>query len=413
MSRRIAVALLLCHSAFSLQPSAFGADWPQWRGPARDGKTPEAVAPWGKDGLKTLWKAPFGEGHSSPVVAGGKVFVLSKDKDDEVVTALDAATGKQLWRKAYRAPFNNQFGNGPRATPLADGKRVYTLGATGILTAWDAETGAEVWKADTFKQFNATNLFFGVSSSPVLDGERLIVEVGGQPGASVVALDRADGKVLWKAGDDRSSYASPALLGTGPDREAVCVCFREVLSLNPETGAVRWSFPLKTKHDENAVTPVSAAGLTVISSLDTGLRGLRTVARDAKTAAEVVWVNKDINCYFSTPVAHGDTLFAVHGGTYLISKAKLSAIDAKTGKELWTKPEIGDLHGSLILTGNDKLLLLTDRGILLLLEPSAEGYKELASAKVCGTTWVHPAVADGRIYVKDGEGLRCLELPKP
>jgi outer membrane protein assembly factor BamB len=400
MTRPTSLLLSLC-----VLSSAAAADWPQWRGAGRDGVSPETVAAWPEDGPPVKWKHPFGEGHSSPVVADGKVFVLSKSGDDEVVTALDAATGERKWEHKYPAPFTNQFGNGPRGTPTYDAGKLYTLGATGKLHCFDAATGKVIWSVDTFAEFRATNLFFGVSTSPLVDGPRLLVNVGGK-GASVVAFDKADGKVLWKAGDDRASYASPQIVRTpAAGTQVVFVTFREVLSVAPADGKVLWKIPLKTRNDENAVTPLAFGDTVIVSSVSGGLLALRPTPADGVHGVETVWHNKDVSCYFSSPVLVGGRIFAVHG-----APAKLTCLDAATGKVLWSEPNIGLLHASLLAAG-DHLLMLNDVGKLYLLDARGRKYRELADpVKVCAATWVHPALADGRLYVKDAVELRCLEM---
>src|SRR5436309_3145766 len=183
-----------------LGASAPAADWPQWLGPNRDGSSPEKVEPW-KGDLKVLWRKPVGEGHSSPVVAGGKVFLFTrvKDKEAEEVTAYDARTGEPVWTKSYeRSPFRSLFGAGPQGTPsVVDGK-VYTFGATGVLSCCNAADGKNLWRVDTLKTFAADNLRFGAATSPLVEGDLVLVNVGGK-GASVVAFKKDSGEVAWKA----------------------------------------------------------------------------------------------------------------------------------------------------------------------------------------------------------------------
>jgi outer membrane protein assembly factor BamB len=404
MTRRSPTALAAVCGSAALAAITSAADWPQWRGPNRDGVSPESVSAWGKAGLKLLWKAAAGEGHASPVIAGGKLIVHYRERTDEVVACLSADAGAPLWQYRYHAPFANPYGSGPRSTPTVDGRRLYTLGATGILHCLNLDDGKPVWDVRTFDEFDASNLFFGTSTSPLVDGPRLLVNVGGT-GASVVALDKADGKALWKSGDDRASYASPIIAGRADDRQAVFVTFREVSSFRPHTGQKLWSVPLKAKNDENAITPVAAGDLVVVSSISGGLMGLRPTVKDGRPAVETVWHNKAVSCYFSSPVLVGDLLFAIHGGP----PTKLSCVQVKTGRVLWTEGNMGLLHASLLVVGG-RLLVLNDVGNLLLIEASGDGYKESAKAAVCGSTWVHHVVCNGRLYVKDAEGVKCYEL---
>src|SRR5947209_10702333 len=228
---RSAVALLVCTAA------AAAGDWPQWLGPNRDGSSPEKVAPW-KEKPTVLWRQPVDEGHSSPVVAVGRVFLHTgvPDKNQEIVTAYDARTGKQLWRQTYeRVPFLSPFGNGPRATPAVSDGKVYAFGITGVLTCFDAAEGKPLWQVDTLKKFGAKNLLFGMSCSPLVEGGRVLVAVGAK-GASVVAFDKDNGEVAWKSLDDKASYSSPIVFGEGMERQVVFLIGEGGVSLRRAKG---------------------------------------------------------------------------------------------------------------------------------------------------------------------------------
>jgi outer membrane protein assembly factor BamB len=397
-----------------LAACASAADWPQWLGPSRDGSSTETVAIW-KQEPKVLWKQPVGEGHSSPVVAGGRVFLHTKvkDKDEEEVAAFDAKAGTPLWKMSYpRGAFKSLFGNGPRGTPAVVDNRVYTFGITGILTCFEVEKGKQLWQVDTLKKFDAKKLFFGSSSSPLVDGNRVFVDVGAK-GASVVAFDKDKGDVLWQSQDDKASYSSPIVFGEGSRRQLVFLTGENVLSLNPANGMLHWKFPFVDELSESSTTPVRIGDLLLASSISAGSVGLRLGTKDDKPTAEKAWKNDELTCYFSTPVAVGkDHLFLVTGTKPPALKvhSDLRCIEAATGKELWKKPDVGKYHASLLRTGDDKLLMLDDSGNLMLLAPSFQEYKELAKAKVCGDTWAHPALADGRLYLRDGENLVCVQL---
>ena len=405
---RSVLVLVVCGSV------AGAADWPQWLGPRRDGSSPELVNPW-KESPKVLWSQPVGEGNSSPVVAGGRVFLHTrvKDRDEEQVTAWDAQTGKEVWHTAYpRERFTSLFGNGPRATPaLADGK-LYTFGLTGVLTCFEADGGKQLWQVDTLKKFNAKNLFFGASCSPLVDGQRVLVNVGAK-GASVVAFDTDKGDVLWKSLDDAASYSSPILVTQGTTPQAVFLTHDGVVSLNPADGGLYWRYPMTDALSESATTPVHAGDLLLAGTISLGSVGLRLETKGDKPGAEKVWQNAELTCYFSTPVSVGKE------HTYLVTgikpptlnpEATLRCVETATGKELWQKPKVGKYHASLLRTGNEKLLMLDDSGNLILLDPDPKEYRELARAKVCHGTWAHPALADGRLYIRDGEKLYCLLL---
>jgi outer membrane protein assembly factor BamB len=406
MSRALATIVLL-----AVSHSVPAADWPQWLGPRRDGSSAETVAAW-KGELKVLWKQPVGEGHSSPVVAGDKALLFSKsrEKNYEMIEAFGAADGQRLWQHSYdRGGFKSLFGNGPRGSPaIADGK-VYTFGITGILTCLDYASGKELWQVDTLKQYQAANLFFGASCSPIVEGNLVVVNVGGQ-GASIVAFDRNSGKEAWKALDDKASYSSPIAIGSGDNRQLVFLTAKRLVAVAAKDGAVVWEFPLVDALAESSTTPVRGGNVLFGSSITYGGVGLKL---DASLKLEKkLWQDGDLTCYFSTPIALGSELYVVTGTKppALRTQATLHCIDIATGKKHWSRPKVGTYHASLLRTGDDKLLLLEEAGDLVLLDPNKEKYVELARAKVCGKTWAHPALADGRLYVRDDRDLICVGL---
>jgi outer membrane protein assembly factor BamB len=404
---RSLVLLLTCATL------AAAGDWPQWLGPKRDGSTPEKVAAW-KEAPKLLWKQPVGEGHSSPVVAGSRVFLHTKvkDKDEEEVTAFDAKTGKDLWHASYsRAAFKSVFGLGPRATPAVSGNKVYAFGATGVLSCLDTEGGKLLWQVDTLKEFKAPNLFFGVSCSPLIEGDRVLVNVGGT-GASVVAFTKDKGQVAWKALDDKASYSSPIVIGEGKDRQVIFLTGQGLAAIAPADGKVLWKFALVDKLAESSTTPVLIGDTLIGSSVTYGSAALKLEAKDGKPGFAEMWKNPALTCYFSTPVPVGkEHVYMVTGTILPPQSVTLRCVEVKTGKEVWAQPKVGKYHAALLRTGDDKLLLHDDNGSLVLLEPNPKEYKELARAKVCGSTWAHPAIADGKLYVRDEKWLLCFQLP--
>jgi outer membrane protein assembly factor BamB len=387
------------------------ADWPQWLGPRRDGSSTEIVTPW-QQTPKILWKQAVGEGHSAPVVADGKLFIFAKvaDKDDEQVEAFDAATGKPLWTQAtQRGKFKGLFGNGPRGTPAVDNGKIYAFGITGVLTCLNASDGAKLWEVDTLKQYQAANLFFGVSGSPIVEGRLVLVNVGGK-GASIVAFDKNTGKEVWKTLDDKASYSSPIAVGNGDARQVIFLTAAGLAAVAPKDGKELWQFPFQDALFESSTTPVLAGDTLIASSITLGSVGLKLTG----TKAEKLWENDALTCYFSTPVAVGKEHVYLVTGTKppaLKTEATLHCIEAATGKKLWTrKNKVGTYHASMLRTGDNKLLLLEEPGNLALFDPDPKGYRELARAKICGETWAHPALAHGRLYVRDKKEVVCVEL---
>jgi outer membrane protein assembly factor BamB len=395
---------------------AAAGDWPQWLGPQRDCSSPETVAAW-TEAPHVLWRQPVGEGNSSPVVANGLVYLHSKikDRNEEEVAAFDARTGKEAWRYPYkRAAFSSLYGNGPRATPAVVDSRVYTFGITGVLNCLEARTGKLLWSVDTLDRFKAKNLFFGLAGSPLVEGDHVLINVGAE-GASIVAFDRKSGEVAWKSQDDKASYSSPIVFTHDGVRQAVFLTAAGLVSVNPADGKLWWRYPLVDKLLESSTTPTKVGDYIIGSSITFGSACLQLQKTDGKPGWKEVWQNPDLTCYFSTPLAAGpDLLYMVTGKIPgLLQKppgATLHALDVKTRKPLWSHANIGQYHAALVRTGNGKLLMLDDFGNLGLLEPSPKEYKELCKTKVCGPTWAHPALAHGKVYVRDDKELLCIQL---
>jgi len=401
MTRFLVLALVL------LASPVLAADWPQWLGPKRDGISTEIIKPW-KGDLKVLWKQPVGPGHSSPVIANGTVYLHTQvpGKEEEALSAFDAVDGKKLWSRSYpRAKFWTLFGTGPQATPaVADGK-VFTYGATGILTAFEATKGDTLWQVDTEKEFQVKRLTFGAACSPLIDGKKVIVNVGGKQG-SIVAFEINSGKVVWKALDDPASYSSGIRAGD----QLVFLTQRGVRGLAPADGKFLWEYRLIDKLDESATTPVVSGEWLMVASITQGMVGLK---RQADGTYKEMWSNKEITCYFSTPVPVGDHFYAVTGKLGLGVTSTLHCVETATGKIKWSKQRVGTYHAAMLRTADDKLLFLSDFGDLLLLQPDPKQYKELARTKVTKKDgiWAHPALANGRVYLRDDKELICVEMP--
>lgn len=400
----IFLSLLICQASVQAQ------DWPQWLGPHRDGSIDATIAPW-QGSLQVLWKQPVGEGHSSPIVADGKVFLHYKaaGKDEEWVRAWDTQ-GKLLWQAMYpRPPYSNIFGNGPRATPTYANGKLYTLGVTGLLLCWDANTGEDLWHHDLLAKFNAKNLLFGVSASPLVAGKLLYLMPGGKDG-SMVALDAATGAVRWKTGSDTASYASPMMTKVGDKDLVVFLTAEGVVGLDASSGEEYWRIPLKDRLNESSTTPVRIGDLLFASSVTFGSLGIKLGTDAGKPTATQLWKEPSLTCYFGTPVAFDGLLYVVTGqATLTNATASLHCIDPKTGKTLWTKPKVGTYHASLMRT-KDKLLMLEEKGDLVMLRPNGEKYEELCRSKLCGQTWAHSAWANGVLYIRDAKEVIAVKL---
>jgi outer membrane protein assembly factor BamB len=397
--------------------TADAADWSGWLGPKRNGSTTEKVLPWTtKEPPRVLWRKAVGNGYSSPVVAGGRVFLHTrgKDNEEEQVVAFDAARGNELWKDSYARPvYKSILGTGPRATPVVAGGRLFTLGINGLLSCYEVEKGERLWQVDLYKHFKADLPRFAVCCSPLVIGNRVIVSVGGK-GRCVVALHAGTGKVAWQALDDAASTSSAVLFASGqrpkggaPD--AVFMTPLRVVGLDPLDGTLRWEHPMVFQPAGTSPTPVVLGDRIVASTQAHGAVAVKIGKKEDKPAAESAWQNKEAKSYFSSGVASGELLILVTNKIEPLPVASLCCLEAKTGKELWTK-SAGYFHAGVIRTGDGKLLVLDDSGVLSLWEYDAKGAKQLCKAKVCGGTLVNPALANGRLYVRDGKELICLKM---
>lgn len=398
---RLPVFLLL--TAFT-GGGATAADWPQWRGPNRDGVQPAFAIPgkWPTT-LKQLWSVNVGAGHSGPVVAGARVYVFSRQAEEEVVRCLDLKNGKEQWASRYAAPYEMNsaargHGKGPKSTPAVGAGAVVTLGINGILSCWDAASGKQRWQKEFGKRFKTTAPLYGTATSPLIDGERCIAFVGGHDKGALCSFEMQTGALAWSWEGDGPGYASPILVERGGTRQLITQSQTLTVGLDVETGKLLWQVPFTTDYDQNIVTPIAFGDKLILSGVDHGTTALG-IAAGERWQARQVWHNKEVSFYMSTPVRVGGRLFALSHKR----RGELVALDAATGKLLWTGPNrLGD-NASLVAAGNT-LLVSTTGSELLAVNAAADSYELLARYKLASTpTWAHIAVLEDRLLVKDAE----------
>ncbi|HVF44545.1 MAG TPA: PQQ-binding-like beta-propeller repeat protein [Pyrinomonadaceae bacterium] len=394
-------------------PAAASAEWPQWRGPNRDGLVTGVAAPsaWPKE-LKQSWRVTVGVGHSSPVVSGGTIYQFARQGEDEVLLALDASTGKELWRAgATPAPYTvnpaaSGHGKGPKSTPVVASGRVYTLGIAGLLSAHDAKTGRLVWRKDFSKQFPTTSPLYGTSMSPVVVGGLLVAHVGGHDKGALTAFDAATGAVKWSYDADGPAYSSPVLLTVGGERQVVAFTQKELVSVLAASGALLWKLPAKTAYDTNCNTPVVYKDTVVVSFEGGGIAAVRPVREGGKWSAKEVWRNEENELYMNTPVLAGSTLY----GLSARKKGQFFALDAATGKTVWQGPGRMGENASIINVAGT-LLALTNDAVLYVLPASASSFAPSAQYTVATSqTWAHPVFLGDQILVKDETTLAALSV---
>ena len=403
------LSVLTVSSVAALMVAAGGAqtqDWNQWRGAARDGVTRAALPKaWPEKG-KQVWKITAGVGHSSPVVAGGRVFLMSRIGEQEVVTAYDAATGKQIWRHAYDAPYTMNpaatgHGKGPKATPVVAGGRVFTLGISGILSALDASTGNVRWRHDFKKDFPVTAPDFGASMSPVVDGALLIAHVGGPKNGALIAFDRATGAQKWRWKGDGPAYASPILATVTGSRQLITQSQSNVVGLSRADGKLLWQIPFTTEYEQNIITPVLTGNMLIYAGIAKPTTAVRLVSAGGAWKPQQVWQNADIPMYMSSPVVDNGVMY----GLTQRNRGQFFAVDARTGKTLWTSPPRQAENAALTIAG-DLIIATTTEGELVVMRQGTKAFELVRKYTVAQSPiWAHPAFAANGVVVKDAETL--------
>jgi len=393
---------------------AAGADWPQWRGPSRDGVAVGMTLPdpWPKE-LKTLWQVQVGLGHSSPVVAAGKVVVMSRADDAEVVRCCDAKDGRVLWTTTCDSvpytprPAARAHGKGPFATPTIAAGKVYTFGISGILSCYDLEKGKLLWRRDFAKDFKKTYPMWGSANSPLIEGNLCILGVGARNNGALVALEKNSGEAVWKRAIDGPAYASPIAVNLAGERQVVTLMQRKVVGVAASNGKVLWQAPFTTQYEMNIVTPVVRKDMVVYTGYKAGTMAVRIRREGDKFSAEPAWANKEESMFLSSPVVHGDHLF----GLSMRGRGTLVCLNLEDGKTAWASPGRMGQYASIVRV-RDKLLVLKTGGELLPVAAASNGYKELGKVRLTNRpVYAHLAVTSNRIYLKDKTHLTCLELP--
>ena len=408
MVKTVLVGILL--TATSANPG----DWPQWRGPNRDAREAGGAAnPWPAE-LTQRWRSQVGSGQSSPVVSGGTVFLFSREEEMEVARALDLRTGKTRWRQSYRAPYRvypgaSSYGSGPKSTPVAYQGRLFTLGISGILTAFDAKDGRVVWQKEFAGRFKATAPPFGTSMSPLVVGDLLIVHAGGHEGGALIAFDPATGAEKWTLDGDGPSYSSPILASFSGQQQLIIQVHRKILGVDPTSGRALWSLPFVTPCDQNIVTPLRAGDIVVVSSQDTGTQGIRPTLKGREWVPQVAWHTQEVSMYMSSPVfVNGRVVGLSHR-----KKGQYFALDPATGAVQW-KSEPGQGENAAFVVAHGALLVLEGDGTLLVLSPDAASFSPIHRYRIAeSATFAHPVPTDLGILVKDENGLSLYDRGRP
>jgi len=403
----IGIVLLSASTAVAMAQNA-GPDWPQWRGPRRDGTLTSFTEPkvW-PDTLTQRWKITVGDGYATPIVVGNRVFQFSRQGENEVMRAIDAGTGKVVWEQNYAAPFEmnsgaRRHGPGPKSTPtFADG-RIFTLGMSSIVTAWDAATGKELWR----KPAGPLQPMFHTAMSPLVDRGVMILHVGGHNDGALTAFDPATGAVKWTWSGDGPAYGSPIIAEIGGTRQIVVFSQRNLVGVNAADGQLLWSVPWESRSTTNSITPLVYGNTLIVSGQGKPLAAYTVSNKEGKWAADLAWENPQLSMSFSNGVLVGDALFSMSP----LNSGQFFWADAKSGKALWTSPPRQAGNAAITRSGN-LLFVLKEDGQLMIARADPAGFEPMKTYNVAtSATWAPPVISGNRIFVKDAETLALWTL---
>jgi outer membrane protein assembly factor BamB len=387
-------------------------DWPQWRGPRRDGISFDTAISfnWLPAGPPTRWEKPIGRGFSAPVVCERRVYTMVQDEESgsehqpcEGIICWDADTGAERWRFCYPGGYEERMGAGPRSTPLLAQGLVYAVGPTGVFHCLRADSGEKVWRHDLLEEFHAQRPRYGVSFSPLLDGELVFALPGGREGGSVAAFNARTGQLVWQALDDEAGYSSPVCATLAGVRQLLVLTNEALVSLSPADGRIYWRHPWLTKDGFNIATPLTFDNYVFISSAYGKGCALLQVSADeeGQLSAKQVYAHNRMRNYFASSVQFGAHIYG-------FDNSDLVCMEIRTGNVLWR--ERGFRKGSLMIA-NGHLLVLGENGRLAVAKAIPGEYREIGSIQVSrNKCWTVPVLAGGNLYVRDENHLRCLNL---
>ena len=391
--------VFLCGFTILTSGQAPSLDYTQWRGPNRDGSAASFTEPktW-PDKLTMRWKIEVGEGYATPIVVGNRVYTHTRQGANEVMSALDSATGKVVWQTNYAAPYKmnpatKNHGQGPKSTPLFLNGKLYTLGISGIVSAFDAATGKLLWQ----KPAPPVDPMYGTAMSPIAERGLVIVHVGGHGQGALTAYDANTGDVKWSWKGDGPAYASPIAVDLAGTRQIVSVTQENVVGLSAATGELLWKRPYVSQFTANSITPILYGDTIIVSEQEKGISAFRVTKKNDQWSTDNVWESRDVSMALSNGVLIRDTLF----GLSVRNSGQYFAVDAKTGKVLWLGQGREAMNTAVVKAG-ELLFLLNDDGELVVAKSSPAGIEPLKRYTVADSaTWAQPTISGDRIFVKD------------
>jgi outer membrane protein assembly factor BamB len=383
-------------------------DWPQWRGPGRDGAIVAFTAPstW-PERLQRLWQVEVGLGYATPLLVGDRLYLFTRQGEDEVMLALDADSGRTIWRTSYPAPFEMlrstaRHGPGPKSTPAHAGGRLFTLGMSSIVTAFDAGTGRQLWQ----KPATRAQPRFHTAMSPLVEGDLVILHVGGPGDAALTAFDVATGDVRWRWNGDSPAYGSPIVVDLAGTRQVVTFTHQYLVGVSVRTGELLWRRPFRTPSDTTAQTPILFQDMLIQAGRDNGITAFRVMRQDDGWRTEDVWHTRDVSLHLSNGVEVGGVLY----GLSHLNSGQYFALALADGRVLWTSEPRQAENAAIVRAGNT-IFSLQDDGEMVVLEANRTAFNPIHRYQVATSeTWTQPAIFRDRVYIKDVSSLTLWRL---
>lgn len=407
MKHRILAGAILIGVVIAIPLVATSQDWPQWRGPARDGAAAFSVPASWPETLQQKWRIEVGLGYATPILVGGRIYIFTRQGEDEVMQALDAATGRSLWRTSYPAPFKMvaaaaRHREGPKSTPTYAAGRLFTLGMSGIFTAFDAQTGRQLWQ----KPAPAAQPLFHTGMSPVVDGNLVIIHLGGPGDTALTAFDTATGNVRWRWDGDSPAYGSPMVVDLGGTRQVVTFTHQNMVGVSLAAGELLWRRPFMTPSNTTSQTPIFYRDTVIQAGRDNGITAFRPTRRDGAWTTENLWQTKDVSLHLTNGVAIDGVLY----GLSHLNSGQYFALDLSNGQVLWMSEPRQAENAAMVRAGNSILSLQSDAKLVVInanrMRFDAVRRYEVAMSE----TWAQPAISGNRLFVKDVTNLTLWTL---
>jgi len=396
----------LRETAYSPTKAARRLTWPDFRGPHRDGIVADAYISldWQHAPPTELWRQPVGEGYASFVLGNGRAYTIEQRYDREAITCYDPLTGRELWVCDYVASFEETLGgNGPRATPTLRGDRLYALGAAGDLHCLDAITGRRIWHRNILTDFGAENLTWGMSASPLVLADKVVVTNSGKGGGSIMALQPATGEIVWQTDAGQQAYSSPMLVNLAGKAQILNLAATKLNGINPANGNILWSYPWKTQYGINCSQPLLAGDdrIFISSGYGQGCALIRIESKDGRLHPKTIWSNTRMKNKFTSSVIHD-------GHIYGLNERVLVCLDLETGQRRWRGARYN--YGSVLLV-DDHILVLGERGQLALVKTDPTSFVEQGKIQVLkGRTWNNMALTGGLLFIRNHKEMACYNL---